>query len=336
MVGCGLVGLPRLVVAAAGEALLALPPALVRPWTCRWPILCSTSGGTGQPGDREAALADQQHAPLPRRPGRGREGAGLGRAVVRAANGSRAVKCEPSARPRPRSAPSATVRSARAVAGREVGDPPLPARGRDQDHRHDADAQRKSSGSNSSIGMIRVRGSGELKAPRSYSRSKIRRPGRLRNCELTNSVKPIDADLAAAVAQGRDLVDEVAVVADQDHVGLAVDERLGGALDGDVDDLALTAQRDRLEADREQRLDEARRHLGRGREEEQAGDVLVERPLGPLQQPVPPRPLLGTRTPTQDRGAQGGVDVLPVDEEVGHPLGHARTLPHAAGADQAW
>ena len=59
--------------------------------------------------------------------------------------------------------------------------------------------------------------------------------------------------------QIRHLRDEVLVVADQHDVRRAGLQRFGGALDRDVHDLALAAQRDRLVAQRDERLHEARR-----------------------------------------------------------------------------
>ena len=163
----------------------------------------------------------------------------------------------------------------------------------------------------------------------------IRRPGRPRNDAVDELAEADDTDLAAAVAQARDLLDEVTVVADQHHVGLALDQRLGRALDGDVDDLAGAAERDRLVADRDQGLHEGGGQLGAGVEEEQPRDVLVEGPLGPLQEPVPARPLLGTRTAAEDLVAEGGVDVLPVDEQVGRAPGHVSRPGRRRGTARA-
>ena len=171
--------------------------------------------------------------------------------------------------------------------------------------------------------MTLTRGSGGVEGADVVLEVDDPQPGQPAEGAVDELAEADDADLSAAVAQGGDLVDEVTVVAGQDDVGVARDERLGGALDGDVDDLAGAAQRDRLEADRDQRLHEGRRHLGAGGQEEQPGDRLVEGPLAPLEQPVPARALLGPRTATEDRVAERGVDVLPVDEEIGLALHQA-------------
>ena len=90
-------------------------------------------------------------------------------------------------------------------------------------------------------------------------------------------MKPDDADPAAAVEQALDALDEVAVVADQQHVVVAVGERRQGALDRDVDDLLAgrAGQRDRPVAHREQRLHERHRQLAVGGQEEQPDGLLA-------------------------------------------------------------
>ena len=106
VVGGGLVGLSRLVVAAPGEPLLALAARLGPPLHVPLPDLVLDHLLARHPGHGEPALADQQHAPLPRRPRRPprtpRPSAGPSYA---ASNGSRASNVDPSSAV-PSSAPS--------------------------------------------------------------------------------------------------------------------------------------------------------------------------------------------------------------------------------------
>ena len=108
MVGRRLVGLAGLVVPAPGEPLLALPaglgPALHVPLA---DLGLRRSSSPLQPGDREAALADQQHAPVVGRRDAARKPAGSGRPSYVRSKGSRAVNVDPSAAA-PVSAPSLT------------------------------------------------------------------------------------------------------------------------------------------------------------------------------------------------------------------------------------
>ncbi len=83
-------------------------------------------------------------------------------------------------------------------------------------------------------------------------------------------------------------------------------------------------QRHRPVADGQQRLHERHRQLAVGGEEEQPLGRLVPLLAGELQQPLPPRALLGSRAPAEDRGAEGRVDVLAVDQDVRR----ARCLTH--------
>src|SRR5690606_34317253 len=122
------------------------------------------------------------------------------------------------------------------------------------------------------------------------------------------------------------LRDEVLVMADQHDVVLALEERLGGALDRDVDDLALAAQRDRLVAQRDERLHEAHREAVGDGEEEQALDRLLPRVLRVLEELVPAGALVRLRSSAEHRDAEGGVDVLAVHQEVCGPFGHGSTL----------
>ena len=64
MVGGRLERLASLVVAAAGEPLLALPAGLGPPLHVPLADLVLDELGALEPGHREAALADQQHAPV--------------------------------------------------------------------------------------------------------------------------------------------------------------------------------------------------------------------------------------------------------------------------------
>ena len=142
MVGGRLVGLPRLVVAATGEPLLALAAGLGAALHVPLADLVLDEGDAAHPGDGETALAHEQHAPLPRRLGCGREVGGLGRAVVRTREGQpghevRAVDRLPAERA------IGDCEVGTAVAGGEVGDPPLPARDGDQDGRHAATLPRQ-------------------------------------------------------------------------------------------------------------------------------------------------------------------------------------------------
>ena len=117
MVGGGLVGLPRLVVAAPGEALLALAR---RPWcvparaagrSCARP---ARRPPAGRRRSRPCARAARPTPPAPRP--RRAKAATSGTPSYAAANGSRAVNVEPSSAC-PRSAPSTTDEVGAAVAG---------------------------------------------------------------------------------------------------------------------------------------------------------------------------------------------------------------------------
>ena len=73
VLGRRLVGLARLVVPAPGEPLLALAPGLGPPLHVALADLRLDHGVAGHPGDREPALAHQQHAPAVRRQHPGEE-----------------------------------------------------------------------------------------------------------------------------------------------------------------------------------------------------------------------------------------------------------------------
>ena len=83
MVGGRLVGLPRLVVAATGEALLALAAGLGPALHVALADLVLDQALALEPGDGEAALAHEQDAPRPGRLGGRREGGDVGRSGVR-------------------------------------------------------------------------------------------------------------------------------------------------------------------------------------------------------------------------------------------------------------
>ena len=135
MLGRRLEGHPRLVVATAGEALLALAAGLVRPCTCRCPDLRLDQGLPGQPGDGEAALADEQ-PPSVRRPARDSTNGATdgGPSYGRSKGGAR----RRSSRrwPTRQEPPASTAENDNAVPGAEVLDPARKAR-----RRHDADAR---------------------------------------------------------------------------------------------------------------------------------------------------------------------------------------------------
>ena len=146
--------------------------------------------------------------------------------------------------------------------------------------------------------------------------------------------EPDDPD-PAPVEEFPDLVDEVAVIADEQDVGVPVADGVEGSLHGDVDDLLVgfAGERHRPVADREQRLHERHRQLGGDGEEEESPHRLAVGAFREPQDPLPPRTLLGPRAPAEDRGAEGGVDVLTVDEDVGGAfLGvHGRSLGPGSG-----
>ena len=119
----------------------------------------------------------------------------------------------------------------------------------------------------------------------------------------------------------------------QDMGALARQGALGqgveSALNADVDHLLLRVPRagqgQGAVVHGQQGLDEAHGHVaGRGVEEEQGvgvpvrvGGVRVGQAVAERQDAIPAGPLLGLRTAPQDAHAQGRVNVLPVDEEVG-------------------
>src|SRR5690606_12353233 len=149
-----------------------------------------------------------------------------------------------------------------------------------------------------------------------------------------------DPDLTAGVDELLHLGQEVAVVAGEEDVALGLlRDRLEGPLDADVDDLlgGRGGERDRVEAHREQRLDEAHGHLtgARAVEEQPLGRLVVDG-VGEVEDAVPARLLLGGGTPAEHAHAEGGVDVLPVDEEVGarsvRPDLTLETMPSSAVA----
>ena len=97
-----------------------------------------------------------------------------------------------------------------------------------------------------------MRGSGEVNALTSNSRSKLSRPC---DCSavkplLRNSRNAMAPDPPLVLEQPLELLEEVAVVADEHDVGVAVTDGAQGALDRDVDDLdvGVAGERDGLEA----------------------------------------------------------------------------------------
>ena len=134
----------------------------------------------------------------------------------------------------------------------------------------------------------------------------------------------------ASVGEHREVVDEIAVVADEHNVARAIAEGLERPLDRDVDDLlvGVARQRDRLVSEREERLDERHRQVGRGVQEEQAARLLVPLRREEREDAVPPRALVGLGPASEDRAAERGVDVLAVDEHPGRAavIGHAGLL----------
>ena len=107
--GGRLEGLARLVVAAPGEPLLALPARLGASLHVPLADLGLDDPLARQPGHREAALADQQHAPVRRaRSPRPTNAAASGSPWYSSPNGSRAVNVDPSDAA-PCSAPSVTA-----------------------------------------------------------------------------------------------------------------------------------------------------------------------------------------------------------------------------------
>ena len=104
------------------------PPALVRPWTWRCPILCSAIVSPAIRAIREAALAHEEQSPGRRRCSRGGQRGRIDRAVVR--RGERQPGRERRAvGRRPRQRAVADVVRRRAVARLEVRHPPLHACG---------------------------------------------------------------------------------------------------------------------------------------------------------------------------------------------------------------
>ena len=127
---------------------------------------------------------------------------------------------------------------------------------------------------------------------------------------------------ALGLGQGGHLRGEVGVVTDQEDVILAVQQGLGGALDGQIHHLALAAQGHRPVPHGQQRLHEWHGHAVIGGQEEQAVDGLLPHLLGVLDQPVPARTLLRVRAAAEDRASQGGIDVLSVHQQVGGAFAH--------------
>ena len=140
--------------------------------------------------------------------------------------------------------------------------------------------------------------------------------------------------------------DVVAVVAAQQDVGVLtgldpLGQRLQGALNTDVDDLLVVAsgpgQRHGAVVHGQQGLDEAHGHMAAGGVEEEQGAGLVPLTLGGVgggqfvavcEDPVPAGPLLRFGTPPQHAHAEGGVNVLAIDEKISryahgaHATGH--------------
>jgi len=120
------VGLPRLVVATAGEPLLALASGLGPSLHVPLPDLVLDHLLARHPGHGEPALADQQHAPLPRRRDGRRERRGLRRPVVRRVERQPGLQRRPVVgRPEQRAVAGVVRRGA--VAGLEVHHPALDA-----------------------------------------------------------------------------------------------------------------------------------------------------------------------------------------------------------------
>ena len=84
-----------------------------------------------------------------------------------------------------------------------------------------------------------------MNASTSYSRSMCWRPRPTRRDELVvpELGEADDADPAPTVEQLLDPLDEVSVVADQEHVVVTVGESGQGPLDRDVDDLLVGSHR---------------------------------------------------------------------------------------------
>ena len=112
VLGGGLVGLARLVVATAGEALLALSTGLGAPLHVTLADLVLDHRRPLHPRDGEAALADQQHAPLRRGTAASAKAAASAGPSYVVASGRRAEKDEPSSAD-PRSPPSPTAARSR-------------------------------------------------------------------------------------------------------------------------------------------------------------------------------------------------------------------------------
>ena len=92
--------------------------------------------------------------------------------------------------------------------------------------------------------MIRTRGSRSVNACASYSRSKTSRPrADQRRERVVAELREADDAEAPAVQQRLDVLDEVAVVADQQHVVVPVAPAPEGPLDRDVDDLLVGRRR---------------------------------------------------------------------------------------------
>ena len=116
------------------------------------------------------------------------------------------------------------------------------------------------------------------------------------------------------------MLGEVAVVAgEQVSPSAAFAEGVERALDRDVDDLDVgrAAEQDRAVVERGERLDERHRDVRAGVEEEQPAGGLVPDGAGVVADALPARALLGGGAAAEDADAEGGVDVLAVDEEEG-------------------